>query len=115
MSIPLRIVDPWPEGDREPGMMWRYPPGDVPGRESWWILLPNWKPVEPGLPSRISWRTTDQAARPPHGMWEVTGTAPLLTVTPSIDVECWRVGPDGQSYRDGSHWHGFITNGELVG
>lgn len=116
MGLRLRIVDPFPdEADLEPGMMWRYPQGDEAGRECWWIVLPNWKPAEPGLPDRISWRTTDRASAAPHEMWDVTGVAPNLTVTPSIDVECWRVGLDQQSYRDGSHWHGFLTNGELVG
>lgn len=112
MSIPLRIVEPFPpgHGQREPGLMWRYPPGDVPGRECWWIVLPNWKP-DPGGYMEISWRTTDRASSPPHVMWDVTGAPPLITVTPSVDVECWR--SDGT--RDGSYWHGCITNGELVG
>ena len=112
MSIPLRIVDPFPpdRGAREPGLMWRYPPGDVPGRECWWIVLPNWHPDPAGY-MEISWRTTDRASAAPHDMWDVSGTPPLLTVTPSIDVERWL--PDGT--RDGSYWHGFITNGELVG
>ena len=113
MTTPLRIVEPFPEV-QEVGMMWRYVLGDAEGRECWWIVLPNEKPVEPGLPSHISWRTTDRASAPPHEMWEVSGEPPHLTVTPSIDVECWRVGPDKQTYRDGSHWHGFITAGELV-
>lgn len=110
-GIPLRIAEPFPgaHGTREPGLMWRYPPGDVPGRECWWIVLPNRKP-DPGGYMEISWRTTDRASSPPHGMWDVTGSPPVITVTPSIDVECWR--PDGT--RDGSYWHGFITNGELV-
>ncbi len=123
MNLPLVIVDPFPGGKLEvPGMIWRYPEGDLPDRECWWIVLPNDKPVEPGLPGQISWRTTDRASDPPHQLWDVSGTAPLLTVTPSIDVECWRNFPDvhervarGEpgSYRDGSHWHGFITDGWL--
>ena len=113
MAIPLRIVDPFPE-DQQPGMMWRYPPGDEGEREAWWIVLPNEKPVEPGLPSHISWRTTDRASREPHEMWDVSGEPPNLTVIPSIDVECWRVDSNGRSFRDGSHWHGHITNGLLT-
>lgn len=112
-EIPLRIVDPFPE-EREPGMMWRYEAGEADGIVCWWVELPNEKPVEPGLPSHISWRTTDRASKPPHERWDVTGEAPNLTVSPSIDVECWRVGPDGKPYRDGSHWHGHIINGRLV-
>ena len=115
MTIPLRIVEVFPAGERTPGMMWRYTPGDADGLECWWIVLPNTKPLLPGFVSEVSWRTTDKASRPPHAKWTVSGTAPLLTVTPSIDVECWLRQPDGASVRDGSYWHGFITNGELVG
>jgi len=110
MGIPLRIVA-GPPDDRpgDPGTMWRYPPGDEAGRECWWIVLPNTKP-DPGGYKEISWRTTDHASAPPHGTWDVSGAPPLLTVTPSIDIQCWRA--DG--VRDGSYWHGFITNGELI-
>lgn len=87
-----------------------------PGRECWWIELPNDDPRlgTPGHPGDISWRTTDRASDPPHELWDVTGEAPLLTVTPSIDVLAFVV-HDGETVRDGSYWHGFITNGELVG
>lgn len=112
MGIPLRIVDQLPD-DPEPGMMWRYPEGDAGGRECWWIVLPDTKPRGPGYASEITWRTTDRASSPPHEMWQVTGTPPLLTVSPSIDVECW-IGRDGQTVREGSYWHGWIRNGELV-
>jgi hypothetical protein len=104
MSIPLRIVDPRPV-EPEPGMMWRYPPGDVEGRDCWWIVLPG---ADPGR-LELSWRTTDRAARPPHEMWDVSGEPPHITVRPSIDVERWT--PEG--IRAGSYWHGFIRNGEL--
>jgi hypothetical protein len=116
MGIPLRITDPFPgeHGEREPGMMWRYPPGDIPGRESWWIVLPNWKP-DPGGYMEISWRTTDRATREPHELWGVTGDPPLITVDVSIDVECWTTPPGGgDPVRDGSYWHGWIHAGELV-
>jgi hypothetical protein len=112
MGIRLRITEPFPGEQaeagrqREPGMMWRYPPGDVPGRECWWIVLPGGTNEY----MEISWRTTDRASAAPHEMWDVTGTPPLITVTPSIDVEQWENG-----VRAGSYWHGHITNGELVG
>lgn len=124
MGIPLRIVDRF--SDREPGAMWRYERGDAEGRECWWVVLPNTRlPLADALrlereahidsgysgPTEIAWRTTDRAYDPPHAMWEVSGTPPLITVTPSIDVMCLL--PDGT--RDGSYWHGFITNGEIVG
>ena len=113
MSIPLRVLDGAPVGDTEPGMMWRYPEGDEAGRECWWIVLPNTKPQGPGYGPEVTWRTTDRAAKPPHEMWQVTGTAPNLTVGPSVDVECW-VTRDGQPVREGSYWHGWIRNGQLV-
>ena len=108
-GIPLRVVGAFPPGDREPGMMWRYPSGDLPGRESWWIVLPNARDRD----VEVSWRTTDRAASPPHGMWDVTGTPPLITVNPSVDVEYWRT-ENGQPVRDGSYWHGWIRDGVLV-
>jgi hypothetical protein len=122
MGIPLKIVEPFPDRPREPGSMWRYPEGDIDGRECWWIVLPpHADQGTPGHPSEISWRTTDRAADPPHQLWDVTGTAPNLTVTPSIDVMRDIENPARQSdpsqpahIRDGSYWHGFITNGELV-
>ena len=110
MNIPLRLVDPFPEL-REPGMMWRYLSGDTEGRECWWIVLPSHPDLGTwGHPSQINWRTTDRASAPPHDMWVVTGTPPLITVTPSIDVLRFVGGA-----REGSYWHGFITDGELVG
>lgn len=116
--IPLRIVDPTDPAGRldrepEPGMMWRVPGWDKPGRECWWIVLPNDKPRAPGYASEIVWLTTDTACRPPHQMWEVTGTPPLITVNPSIDVECWVV-RNGETVREGSYWHGWIKDGMLV-
>lgn len=113
--IALRIVDPFPPHDeRQAGMMWRYVAGDTDGRECWWIVLPHTdaRLGTPGHPSTLSWRTTDRASTPPHEMWQVAGTPPNITVTPSIDVECW-VMRDGEPVRDGSYWHGFITNGVM--
>jgi hypothetical protein len=109
MGIPLRIIDKPPAADREPGQMWRYPPGDEGGRECWWIVLPN----DRSDSVEVSWRTTDKASKPPHEMWDVSGAAPALTVSPSIDVEFWRV-VDGKSVREGSYWHGWIRGVELV-
>jgi hypothetical protein len=53
-------------------------------------------------------------------MWEVSGVPPNLTVSPSIDVMRFvlvDINSEGfgKSVRDGSYWHGFITNGEIVG
>lgn len=115
MSFTLHVVDPWPPvAERRPGMMWRDPEWDDEGdgRECWWIVLPDTTGLcgTPGHPSQITWRTTDRASAPPHEMWAVTGEPPNITVTPSIDVQCWVV-ENGQSVRKGSYWHGFITNG----
>lgn len=112
MGIPLRVVDKFPPWkDRKPGMIWRYVPGDEDGRECWWIELPR-DPREPEL--SLSFRTTDKAHSPPHAMWEITGSVPeCITVNPSIDVMRFKKVGD-QFERDGSYWHGFIRNGELV-
>jgi hypothetical protein len=37
-------------------------------------------------------------------MWEVTGTPPKITVSPSIRLMT----------NDGDEWHGYIRDGELV-
>ena len=121
MLTALRIVEKPPSGEREAGMMWRYPSGDEAGRECWWIVLPCTHPDlgTPGHPSQLSWRTTDRASEPPHEMWDVSGTPPLITVSPSIDVERWVRGPDDADgkptyVREGSYWHGHIVNGEMT-
>lgn len=111
--VPLHIVDKPPPGELQPGMMWRYPPGDEGGRECWWIALPNTKPQAPGYCSEVSWRTTDRASSAPHEMWQVSGMPPLITVSPSIDVECW-IMRDGHAVREGSYWHGWIRDGMLT-
>ena len=120
--IRLRIADPRPAfSDRIPGDMWRWPPGDIPGRMCWWIVLPPNHPDcgTPGHPGELSWRTTQRASD--GQFWQVAGTAPLLTVTPSIDVVRYVPNPDfrlgnGQPshIRQGSYWHGYITDGYLV-
>jgi hypothetical protein len=96
-------------------MMWRDPRYDEEGRECWWIVLPrtHLDLGTPGHPSILHWLTTERASEPPHQMWDVTGTPPLITVTPSIDVERWII-RDGQSVREGSYWHGFITDGQMT-
>lgn len=38
---------------------------------------------------------------PPHGYWTRTGEPPLVTVTPSLNV-------------NNEQWHGWLTNGELA-
>lgn len=113
-GIKLRVVEPFPERPRQAGDCWRYESGDEDGIECWWIVLPP-SPDQgtPGHPGELSWRTTDRASDPPHEMWVVSGEPPNLTVTPSIDVLRF-VMRDGQSVREGSYWHGFITGGKLV-
>src|SRR5580698_5580790 len=58
--------------------------------ESWLISLPDGG----------EWITTQQATG--GGYWEVSGTPPAITVSPSI----WHNSPTG--------WHGWIRGGELV-
>ncbi len=72
--------------DETPGAMW---PGTTDGREGWFIRLPD---------GRV-WHTRHRSTNESEGEWTVTGEAPTLTVTPSINT---------------GTWHGFITNGELV-
>jgi hypothetical protein len=62
---------------------------EQPG-ESWIVALPDGG----------EWITTQKATG--GGYWEVSGTAPMITVSPSI----FHNAPHG--------WHGFIRNGELV-
>lgn len=63
--------------------------GRRPG-ESWLVILPDGG----------QWLTTQSATG--GGYWEVTGTPPLITASPSI----WHNQPRG--------WHGWVRNGELV-
>lgn len=112
--IPLVICQEKPPyGKRVPGEMWRSESSDIPGRECWWIELPNSKPSGPGYASEITWRTTDRASSPPHELWEVTGEPPYITVSPSIDVECW-VNRNGVPVREGSYFHGWIKDGFIT-
>lgn len=92
--------------------MWRTPAGDEAGRECWWIMLPMEHPElgVPGHPSRLCWLTTDRASEPPHQMWDVSGTPPLITVSPSIDVLRY-VKRGDEFVREGSYWHGWIRDG----
>lgn len=89
----------WGTGSWEgiPGAMIRSPWRDRPGRPpSWTVFLPNGS----------YWNTNDPSSGDGGKFgpcWEVTGEAPLITVTPSID--------DRDPARP---WHGWIRNGELV-
>lgn len=101
-AVPLRIIDR-PDTDQfdgilrfaypeygvnvQPGDTWREPRLDDDDREAWAIVLPNLS----------VWVTTDRAG----ARWDVSGTPPNLTVSPSIRVE-------GQY-----PWHGFIRDGRL--
>jgi len=105
MPTELRIIDRnGPEWDALPddywrrpefwGLMWRMPDDDVDGIESWFIVLPD---------GAGGWQTTDRASlRKEGGIWQgerwtVTGTAPKITVNPSIDSS--------------PEWHGWIKDG----
>lgn len=83
--------------DRDPpvGAMWRarWIP-DRDGIESYIVQLPD----------GFSWITTQQSMK--GECWNVTGTAPKITVTPSIFCR-----PNA----DPPGWHGFITDGVIVG
>lgn len=120
--IPLHVLDHHANRDEaQPGDCWRY--GDA-----WWIILPDTSGDvgTPGHPGILSWRTTDRASDPPHLPWDVTGVPPALTVTPSIDIlrfvrnpaYDWDKKPEEQPgvpshFREGSYFHGFITDGMI--
>lgn len=87
-AIPLRIIaEPLDGPDKSwqvPGNMWR-------DDECWVVVLPNGDLWYSGIPASDG------------SYWTVTGEAPNITVTPSIDD------------RDPENpWHGWIRNGELV-
>ncbi len=65
---------------------------DHPDRVEPWLIV---------LPDGGTWITCTKATDGQY--WQVTGTAPDLTVTPSI------------FHRPPSGWHGWIRNGNLVG
>jgi hypothetical protein len=106
MSVRLQIIDKpgadivsyWDLAALPAGSMWREPQNDLPDRECWCIVLPNMA----GL-----WRTTERAGGT-NNLWGVSGNAPSLTVTPSIDATV--------RFADGrvEGWHGFITSGEMT-
>jgi len=78
--------------DVPPGTMIRIPWYDKAGRpgEAWQVWLPDGG----------TWITTQGATG--GGFWEVSGTPPNITVSPSI----WHNQPNG--------WHGWVRDGELV-
>lgn len=84
-------------GDLPVGAMWRC---DCHGEKGWLIRLPGGRDFSGHHFGNI-WCTLDEV--PSSGRWNVSGEAPMITVTPSIHV----LGDNG--------WHGFITNGEIVG
>ena len=98
MGVPLRVIPKPPAAYREcdppvvPGDMWREPEMDTDGIEAWLVMLPN----------GTVWYTTERASGS-GTRWDVTGTAPAITVSPSI----WDKSP-------GNEWHGWIRAGELV-
>lgn len=91
--------------DGIPGAMMRSPWRDIPGRPLPWTVF---------LPNGTHWNTNERAAAAGPGnqlgsyedrlgsYWEVTGDAPLITVSPSIDD------------RSSRPWHGWIRGGKLV-
>lgn len=82
--------------DGPPGAMIRAPWRDQEGRPPAWTVF---------LPNHGTWNTNDRAAsddKQPGPYWTVTGTAPDITVMPSID--------DRDPARP---WHGWIRNGVL--
>jgi hypothetical protein len=81
-----------------PGAMIRAEWADHPGRPPAWIVF---------LPNRTHWSTNDRPAGGPGNQfgpyWDVTGTAPDISVHPSIDDRT-----------PGREWHGWIRDGAFV-
>ena len=77
-----------------PGAMWRDPERDRDGREAWGVVLPN----------GAVWYTTEAAGNSDSTFgWDVTGTPPRITVSPSINDEGSR-----------TPWHGWIRDGVMT-
>ena len=87
-GIPLRLIEP--PGDDAPQAEWLVPGNMWRDHECWAVVLPSRTIWYSGLPSMSG------------AYWTVSGAAPDLTVTPSIDDQ----DPAGP-------WHGWITDGEL--
>lgn len=82
--------------DGPPGAVMRTLWRDVAGRPPAWHIC---------LPNGTWWNTNDRSSGDGNQIgpyWDVTGTAPLITVSPSINDQGSRP------------WHGWIRNGELV-
>jgi Family of unknown function (DUF6527) len=83
--------------DGIPGAMIRAKWRDIDGRPPAWVVF---------LPNGTTWCTSDRAAADGNAVgpyWEVTGTPPLITVSPSIDDR-----------NPGRPWHGWIRSGEMT-
>ncbi len=107
MPIQCRLVDA--KDGRNPGDMWFAP----------WLLKPEWScllsdeyrrdwmgkrpPLMVRLPNRLNF-IIDGAASAQTSGWTVTGEAPNITVSPSIN--CNRFDPRGG-------YHGWLQNGVL--
>ena len=100
MGIKLYLVDQPPEDmdDWRPGMMW---PSELhgPSGSGYSVVLCRHED-KAGVDWPIIWHTRSSADQDGQPMWNVTGTPPEITVTPSINV----IG----------YWHGWIRNGELL-
>lgn len=99
MGIPLRTIEePKHFRDSAVGDMWRTPEHDLGGREAWAIHLPD----NPSGGSDEWPNVFVTTLGYPDKMWDVSGQAPNITISPSIFCDA----PTG--------WHGFVRNGEIV-
>lgn len=89
--------------DAPAGAMWKC---QCHGERGWMIRMPGNDTWPNGHVWPLTWCTLlgDEQDR----KWAVSGEAPNLTVTPSIHIN-----PGNGPVR--GEWHGFITNGEIVG
>lgn len=112
MPWPCKLIDP-DERKGEPGEMWFVKPGNytdemVMGRIFSDEYKRDWKgkrpPIAVRLPDGSAW-CIDQAATGITSGWSITGEAPFLTASPSINAD------PGGSDRKG--YHGWLKNGVL--
>lgn len=92
-----RVMDAWDDGgaERVGAMMWRrheHAEYDVDPRP-----FPHLGVMTAAGLVCLDCPETD----PPHSYWTRTGEPPMVTVTPSLNV-------------NNEQWHGWLTNGELT-
>lgn len=102
------------EGGIPAGAMWHasYPPDHLSRRYVEQDAAQR-LPLHVMLPDRTVFCVDRKPSSGDDGGWDVTGTAPEITVRPSIHTMIGEpgAGPEGPMR---TSWHGWLTDGELV-